>query len=140
MSPDRPSNRQSTRADHADKVSPEDVQLALSQSPRHPSAKKAYLSLAEAHVLVQRAKAGEAKARRQLWIYYAGMLRHTAAKMKVPDADLDGAIAEGLLGLEIAIAKYPPGDPEHFTEYARRWVERSVRRYASSLRHPPVDE
>jgi len=140
MSPDRPQNRQASRSGPAGKVSSEDVQLALSQSPHDPPVKKTYLSLAEAHALVQRAKAGEAKARRQLWIYYAGMLRLTAAKMKVPDADLDGAIEEGLLGLEIAIAKYPPGDPEHFTEYARRWVQRSVRRYASSLRHLPDDE
>ena len=90
--------------------------------------------------MVQRAKTGEAKAWRQLWIYYAGMLRHTVAKMKIPDADLEDAIAEGLIALQIAVSKYPPGDPEHFTEYARRWVERGVRGFARSRRRMPVDE
>ena len=139
MSSDHPQNRPSSRAGRAGKVSPKKVELVLSQSPRDPSAKKTHLSLSEAHALVQRAKAGEAKAWRQLWNYYAGMLRHTAVKMKVPDADLEEAIAEGLIGLQIAIANYPPGDPEHFTEYARRWVQRSVRRYANSLRRGGSD-
>ena len=140
MSPDRPQNRHASCSGPAGKVSPEDVQLALSQSPHDPSVKQKHLWRDEAHVLVERTKSGDAKAWRQLRIYYAAMLRHTAAKMEVPDANLKEAIAEGLIALQVAVAKYPPGDPEHFTEYARRWVQRAVSRYARSLRHPPVDE
>ncbi len=140
MSPDRPQNRQASRSGLAGKVRSEDVELVLSQSPSDPSVKQKQLWRDEAHVLVERAKSGDAKAWRQLRIYYAAMLRHTVVKMEVPAANLKEAIAEGLIALQVAVAKYPPGDPEHFTEYARRWVQRGVRRYARSLRHPPVDE
>lgn len=140
MSSVNPPNRPSSRAGRDIKVSPKSVELVLSQARRDPSAKKTYLSRDEARALVQRAKAGDVEAWRQLWIYYAGMLRHTAAKMKILDEDLECAIIEGLMALQIAVANYPPGDPEHFTQYARRWIERSVRRYARSLRQVPDDE
>lgn len=137
MSPDRPQNRHASRTG---KVRPKDVELVLSQSSPDASAKKKYLSLAEAHVLVERAKSADAKAWRRLWTYYAGMLRYTVMKMEVPDAFQNEAIAEALIALQVAVAKYPPGDPEHFSEYARRCIQRGVRRYARSLRRWSVDE
>ena len=140
MNPDRRQNRPAPRSMPTGKVHFKDVVLPLTQTSPDPSPKKKCLSLAESHVLVERAKSGDAKAWQQLRIYYAGMLQYTVLKMEVRDANHKEAIAEGLIALQIAVAKYPTGDPEHFTEYARRWVQRRVRRYARSLRRSTVDE
>ncbi len=140
MSSDRPKNQHASRSGAAGDVGRTSIDLVLSQSSHDASAKKKYLSLAEAHVLVERAKSGDAKAWRQLCTYYAGMLRYTVMKMEVPDAFKNEAIAEALIALQVAVAKYPPGDPEHFSEYARRCIQRGVRRYARSLRRWSVDE
>lgn len=140
MSSDRPKNRHASSSGAAGDVGRKTIELVLSQSSPDAAAKKKHLSLAEAHVLVERAKSGDAKAWRQLWTYYAGMLHYTVMKMEVPEAFLNEAIAEALVALQVAVAKYPSGDPEHFTEYARRYVQRATRRYARSLRRWLVEE
>ncbi len=92
------------------------------------------VSKAATSELVAKARGGDQKSRMKLVTIYSYLPAHFALKLGVSVEQLPEVIKIGTEALHIAIERYQPNDPEHFTVYVRRWIERRV--HASIKRRP----
>jgi DNA-directed RNA polymerase specialized sigma subunit len=95
--------------------------------------KQGKASRADVSRLVSRARGGNAKAREQLVETYSYLPLHFASKNEVATERLSEAIKVGMEALQLAINQYQLDDPEHFTVYVRRWIDRRIQIYLRGI-------
>jgi RNA polymerase sigma factor (sigma-70 family) len=78
---------------------------------------------------VSSARAGDGKAHKQLVEAYSYLPLHFATTNGVSTERFSEAIKVGMEALQLAIDQYQLDDPEHFTVYVRRWINRRIQRY-----------
>ncbi len=88
--------------------------------------KQEKVSKAAASELVAKARGGDAKARKKLVATYSYLPPHLAASYGASADQLPEAIKVGIESLHVAIDRYQLNDPEHFTIYVRRLIERRI--------------
>ncbi len=98
--------------------------------------KQEKVSKAAASELVAKARGGDAKARKKLVAIYSYLPPHLAARYGASADQLPEAIKVGVDALQVAIARYQLNDPEHFTIYVRRLIERRIQNYLNPKCRP----
>jgi RNA polymerase sigma factor (sigma-70 family) len=88
--------------------------------------KQEKISKAATSALVAKARGGDAKARKKLVAIYSYLPPHVAARFGASTDQLPEAIKVGVEALHFAIDHYQLKDPEHFTLYVRRSIERWI--------------
>ena len=91
--------------------------------------KRGKASRAEVRQLVSSARASDGKAHKQLVEAYSYLPLHFATTNGVSTERFSEAIKVGMEALQLAIDQYQLDDPEHFTVYVRRWINRRIQRY-----------
>ncbi len=98
--------------------------------------KQAKVSKAATSELVAKARGGDAKARKKLLATYSYLPPHLAARLGASADQLPEAIKVGVEALHVAIDRYQLNDPEHFTIYVRRLIERRIQTYLNPKSKP----
>ncbi len=91
--------------------------------------KQGKASRAEVRQLVSSARASDGKAHKQLVEAYSYLPLHFATTNGASTECFSEAIKVGMEALQLAIDQYQLDDPEHFTVYVRRWINRRIQRY-----------
>jgi RNA polymerase sigma factor (sigma-70 family) len=104
------------------------------RSPRVLKQGKA--SRADVSKLVSLARTGKVKTRKQLVEAYSYLPLHLAKMNKASAKRLPEALKVGMEALQLAIDQYQLDDPEHFTIYARRWINRRIQIHLRSIGRP----
>ncbi len=94
------------------------------------------VSKAATSELVAKARGGDAKARKKLVATYSYLPPHLAARYGASANQLPEAIKVGIEALHVAIDRYQLKDPEHFTIYVRRLIERRIQTYLKLKSRP----
>ena len=106
----------------------------IAGSPRVLKQGKA--SRADVSKLVSLARTGNVKARKQLVETYSYLPLHFATTNGAAAERLSEAIKVGMEALQLAIDQYQLDDPEHFTVYARRWINRRIQIHLRGISKP----
>jgi RNA polymerase sigma factor (sigma-70 family) len=86
--------------------------------------------------VVSLARSGNVKAHKQLVETYSYLPLHFATTNGADTEHRSAAIKVGMEALQLAIDHYQLDDPEHFTVYARRWINRRIQIYLRSFSKP----
>ncbi len=95
--------------------------------------KQGKASRADVSRLVSLARAGNVKAREQLVETYSYLPLHFASTNGVATERISEVIKVGMEALQLAINHYQLDDPEHFTVYVRRWIDRRIQIYLRGI-------
>ena len=98
--------------------------------------KQEKISKAATSALVAKARGGDAKAREKLVAIYSYLPPHVAARFGASTDQLPEAIKVGVEALHFAIDHYQLKDPEHFTLYVRRSIERRIQTHLNPKSKP----
>jgi RNA polymerase sporulation-specific sigma factor len=98
--------------------------------------KQEKISKAATSALVAKARGGDAKARKKLVAAYSYLPPHIAARFGASVDQLPEAIKVGVEALHFAIDHYQLNDPEHFTLYVRRLIERRIQAHLNPKSKP----
>jgi RNA polymerase sigma factor (sigma-70 family) len=98
--------------------------------------KQEKISKAATSALVAKARGGDAKAREKLVAIYSYLPPHVAARLGASVDQLPEATKMGIEALHVAIDRYQLNDPEHFTIYVRRLIERRIQAHLNPKSKP----
>ena len=98
--------------------------------------KQGKASRSDVSKVVSLARSGNVKAHKQLVETYSYLPPHFATTNDVATECLADAIKVGMEALQLAIDLYQLDDPEHFTVYVRRWINRRIQMYLRRISRP----
>ncbi len=94
------------------------------------------LSAAEEQALIERAQAGDRRARDRLIMSFRPLVEREVRRVfRRSSATLEDEVQEGLVGLLKALDKFDPSRGFRFSTYARFWVVAEVMNYANTRRN-----
>ncbi len=98
--------------------------------------KQGKVSRADASKLVSLARAGNVQARKKLVETYSYLPPHFATRNGAATERFSEVIKVGMEALHLAIELYKLDDPEHFTVYVRRWINRRIQIHLRGISKP----
>jgi RNA polymerase sigma factor (sigma-70 family) len=82
--------------------------------------------------LIERAQQNDIDARNEYWIHHLRLTLSVVNRFRIPDAILEDAVQEGVIGIKRAIELFEIDRLNSFTTYAWLWISQSIQRFLSS--------